>query len=162
MFNPKIIQRERLASCLLDEIRVKYNDAVTVKYQADCTNVAWKHTNKEYESCQLKITIKNDIANGQSTTTEVTEQSSFVIGADGAQSAVRSAMEHEKMGGFFVKKYEDKNVRRQFVENLVSLFTPLNQQQFPYYHLLIDTSHHALFTFILMLRKLFSFYIVHL
>lgn len=135
---------------------------MTVKYQADCTDVTWKHTNKESESCQLKITIKNDIGNGQSTTTEVTEQSSFVIGADGAQSAVRSAMEHEKMGGFFVKKYEDKNVRRQFVENLVSLFMPLNQQQFPYYHLLIDTSHQMLFTSILMLCKQFSFFTGHL
>lgn len=122
MFNPKIIQRERLASCLLDEIRVKYNDAVTVKYQADCTNVEWKQTNKEDESCQLKITIKNDLGNGESTTTEVTEQSSFVIGADGAQSAVRSAMEEEKMGGFFVKKYEDKNVREQFASSVVSPF----------------------------------------
>lgn len=93
-----------------------------MKYQADCTNVEWKQTNKEDESCQLKITIKNDLGNGESTTTEVTEQSSFVIGADGAQSAVRSAMEEEKMGGFFVKKYEDKNVREQFASSVVSPF----------------------------------------
>jgi hypothetical protein len=136
LFNPKIIQRERLASCLLDEIRVKYNDAVTVKYQADCTNVEWKQTNKEDESCQLKITVKNDLGNGEYTTTEVTEQSSFVIGADGAQSAVRSAMEEEKMGGFFVRKYEDKNVREQSVNNLVSAFIPLYYgQSFSYYRL---------------------------
>jgi hypothetical protein len=135
LFNPKIIQRERLASCLLDEIRVKYNDAVTVKYQADCTNVEWKQTNKEDESCQLKITVKNDLGNGEYTTTEVTEQSSFVIGADGAQSAVRSAMEEEKMGGFFVRKYEDKNVREQSVNNLLSAFIPLFEQSFSYYFL---------------------------
>ena len=40
------------------------------------------------------------------------EESPFVIGADGAQSAVRSAMEEDKYGGFYVKKYDDKNVRQ--------------------------------------------------
>ena len=55
-FNPKIIQRERLASCLLDEIREKYGSAVTVKYKSDCTHVEWTQTSKEDELCHLKIT----------------------------------------------------------------------------------------------------------
>lgn len=151
LFNPKIIQRERLASCLLDEIRVKYNDAVTVKYQADCTHVEWKQTNKEDESCQLKITIKNNLGNGESATTEVTEQSSFVIGADGAQSAVRGAMEEEKMGGFFVKKYEDKNVREQLNSNLVLLYAPVPQLLDAYVDFLPTStilSHSSIFLFL--------------
>lgn len=110
-FNPKIIQRERLASCLLDEIREKYGSAVTVKYQSDCTHVEWTHTGKEEELCHLKVKQRT-LTDGEEHVSEFTEQSSFVIGADGAQSSVRTAMEEDKFGGFFVKKYEDKNVRQ--------------------------------------------------
>lgn len=53
---------------------------------------------------------KNIIHNEIASNVEWSEESSFVVGADGAQSAVRNAMENEKMGGFFVKKYDDKNV----------------------------------------------------
>ena len=109
--NPKIIQRERLASCLLEEIRTKYNESVNVKYQADCTSVEWMNTNTENELCKLKFMHKDTINNEIVSTVEWSEESSFVIGADGAQSAVRSAMENEKMGGFYVRKYDDKNVR---------------------------------------------------
>lgn len=109
--NPKIIQRERLASCLLEEIRTKYNESVNVKYESDCTSVEWMNTNTENELCKLKFIQKGTINNEIVSTAEWSEESSFVIGADGAQSAVRSAMENEKMGGFYVRKYDDKNVR---------------------------------------------------
>ena len=121
-FNPKIIQRERLASCLLDEIREKYGSAVTVKYKSDCTHEEWTQTSKEDELCHLKIRQRT-VTDGEESVAEFTEQSAFVIGADGAQSSVRTAMEEDKYGGFFVKKYEDKNVRQPQVDtSILKLF----------------------------------------
>lgn len=84
-----------------------------MKYLADCTHVEWKQTSKEDEMCHLKISQKldrNSLEDAKSI--EWIEESPFVIGADGAQSAVRSAMEVDKYGGFYVKKYDDKNVRQ--------------------------------------------------
>ena len=86
-----------------------------MKYQADCTHVEWKQTTKEDELCYLKISQKiARTSNEEAKSIDWIEESPFVIGADGAQSSVRSAMEEDKYGGFYVKKYEDKNVRRQF------------------------------------------------
>lgn len=84
---------------------------MNVKYESDCTSVEWMNTNTENELCKLKFIQKGTINNEIVSTAEWSEESSFVIGADGAQSAVRSAMENEKMGGFYVRKYDDKNVR---------------------------------------------------
>ena len=84
---------------------------MTVKYQTDCTHVEWRNTNKENELCCMKIVQKTYELDEVISSAEWTEEASFVIGADGAQSAVRSAMEEGKMGGFYVKKFDDKNVR---------------------------------------------------
>ena len=87
-----------------------------MKYQADCTHVEWKQTSKEDELCYLKISQKLDRTSiEEAKSIDWIEESTFVIGADGAQSAVRSAMEVDKYGGFYVKKYEDKNVRRAII-----------------------------------------------
>lgn len=84
-----------------------------MKYLADCTHVEWKQTSKEDEVCHLKIFQKLDRTSlEEAKSIEWIEESPFVIGADGAQSAVRSAMEEDKYGGFYVKKYDDKNVRQ--------------------------------------------------
>lgn len=104
-----------MAACLLEEIRTKYNDSVVVKYQTDCTNVEWKNTNKDNELCSLKIIQKKYVQEEVVSSVEWTEESAFVIGADGAQSSIRTAMENDKMGGFFVRKYDDKNVSKSMI-----------------------------------------------
>lgn len=87
-----------------------------MKYLADCTSVEWKQTSKDDELCYLKISQKVDrIGTEEAKRVEWIEESPFVIGADGAQSAVRSAMEVDKYGGFYVKKYEDKNVSQHII-----------------------------------------------
>jgi 2-polyprenyl-6-methoxyphenol hydroxylase-like FAD-dependent oxidoreductase len=112
IYDPKIIQRERLASCLLEEIHTKYNESVSVSYETECTNLEWKE-NKDDEICLLKF-VQKDQKGVSSSGKEWTEESRFVIGADGAASAVRKAMVSDgesKKNGFFVRNYEDKNVR---------------------------------------------------
>ena len=83
----------------MEEIKTKYSDSVVVKYQTDCTNVEWKNTNKDNELCSMQVTQKTYVDGELISSAEWTEESSFVIGADGASSSVRSAMEEEKMDG---------------------------------------------------------------
>jgi hypothetical protein len=53
--------------------------------------------------------------------TEWVEESSFVIGADGAGSSLRSAMESSSSTPFSVKRFEDKNT---IVYRTIPLFWP--------------------------------------
>lgn len=37
----QVIARDRLASCLLEEVREKHADAVTVRFDVECTGIKW-------------------------------------------------------------------------------------------------------------------------
>lgn len=78
IYDPKIIQRERLASCLLEEIYTKYNESVSVQYETECTNLEWKETSKDDEICSLKFIHKKDQKDGGPPGTEWTEESRSV------------------------------------------------------------------------------------
>lgn len=95
----KCIQRDLLAAALLEEIRERYCDKVTVSFDHEVTEV----TMKDDGECFLDVVSKLD--NEKSTV-----RANFLIGADGAPSALRNSMETDN-DGFFVKRYEDKNIR---------------------------------------------------
>jgi 2-polyprenyl-6-methoxyphenol hydroxylase-like FAD-dependent oxidoreductase len=103
----KCMQRDLLAACLLEEIYLKYNDKITVRFDVDCKSVNWKNENKEDEVCELEFSKTNDAG----VETSWTESSSFVIGADGAASVIRNTMSEKGENGFNVKAFPDKNVR---------------------------------------------------
>jgi 2-polyprenyl-6-methoxyphenol hydroxylase-like FAD-dependent oxidoreductase len=93
----------------LQEIRQKYSDSISVKFNVECKAAHWINSvGGADETCVLNL-LETGTDAGKGVSFE--ERSQFVIGADGAQSAVRDAMEKDKYKGFFVKRYEDKNVR---------------------------------------------------
>ena len=105
-YNPKIIQRERLTSCLVDEIRTKYSDSITLHFDCECQEMIWRRLGRDNESCVLTMLDKN----GEQRTVEAT----LVIGAEGGgrgrtQTTVRDAMERDR--AIQVTRFEDKNVR---------------------------------------------------
>ena len=165
----KCIQRDRLASVLLQEIRDSYADKVTVEFDTKCTHAQWRLSEQEdgdnkvgAEVCEVTLVGKEgqsvrifvelfnisfslfamvvisptSIKHNQHTNTHLnnnisitfkrTLESSFVIGADGAQSAIRDAMEVVGEGGFKVERYEDKNVR---VYRTIPLFFPAEEDE---------------------------------
>ena len=105
-YNPKIIQRERLAACLVDEIGTKYAKTIKLHFNTECETIEWQNTGTDTEQCALKMVSSDG--------TIRTVVSPFVVGAEGggrgrAQTTVRDAMEQEK--SIKVVRYEDKNVR---------------------------------------------------
>lgn len=103
----KCIQRDRLTSCLIEVVRDTYSDKIQLFFQTECSNVQWTQNEQDKEICIL--TLKSNYENENEKTWK--EETEFVIGADGAQSAIRSSMELIKENGFRHIKYEDKNVR---------------------------------------------------
>ena len=91
----KCIPRDCLASCLLSDIYAKYNNSITVYYNTQCFDVTWTR-----ESINMTSTEQKDIENWTETAElslqdskgDWFERTSFLIGADGATSAVREAM----------------------------------------------------------------------
>ena len=105
-YNPKIIQRERLTSCLVDEIKTKYSDAITLHFDCECQEMIWRKLGRDDEMCVLTMVDQS----GKQQTVEA----SLVIGAEGGgrgrtQTTVRDAMERDR--AIQVTRFEDKNVR---------------------------------------------------
>jgi len=124
-YTTKCIQRDRLSACLLMELRNKYSHAVQVRFDTNCDKIEFAGGEKDGEEERVRLFLSAATTSPSSTTPSTILESRFVIGADGAQSAVRDAMETEQeekgwLGGggsksrrnkFFVRKYEDRNVR---------------------------------------------------
>ena len=112
-----VLQRDRLTGALLEEIIEKYGGAVSVNFNTACLQVEWSDLGQESERCRLHLK-----------STEFSEpvffkdSSSFVIGADGANSVIRDAIEQQsEKSEVRAYKFEDKNVR---VYRTVSLHIP--------------------------------------
>lgn len=45
-YQTRVIQRDRLASCLLTEVEENYSDSVKVKYGVECTKIVWNQDGK--------------------------------------------------------------------------------------------------------------------
>ena len=103
-YKTKCLQRDRLAGLLLQECREKYNSQITIYHDVECTDVSWTEE-KKTELCHLSL---HNMGNGNVEKIS----SSFVIGCDGATSALRTAMQQTSpKSKFDVKLYEDTNIR---------------------------------------------------
>ena len=105
-YNPKIIQRERLTSCLVDEIKTKYSDVITLHFNCECQEMKWQKLGRDDESCVLTMLEYSG--------KQLTVEASLVRGAEGGgrgrtQTTVRDAMERDR--AIQVTRFEDKNVR---------------------------------------------------
>lgn len=115
-YTTRVIQRDRLSSVLLNELRTNpdYSKVVTVQFNTQCNSV--KFTDK---SALVHITDRANVG-------ELVLESSFVLGCDGTASALRDAMETASGGSLRVKRYEDKNVR---VYRTIPLHFPPNNKK---------------------------------
>ena len=115
-----MIARDRLASCLLEEVREKHADAVTVRFDLECTGIKWLEPERGTGgTLSLKDISKSDAeadsesgatldtapgaksnmnsvaeSNNKSSvesTVELTAE--LIVGADGVRSAVRDGLE---------------------------------------------------------------------
>ena len=125
------IERDRLSSCLVAELREKYNNTVDLRFNVKAKELH-VHTDSggsEFVEVEFEDTSSSS-SSPYSTSTDTPktfkEYSSLVIGADGANSAVRDALvdiKKESGMNFHVKTFEDKNVR---VYRTIPLYLPNN------------------------------------
>ncbi|CAM9189999.1 unnamed protein product [Choristocarpus tenellus] len=114
-YNTKVIQRDRLSSCLLEEIREKHKDAITVRFCVECMGVDWREAGG---GTGAELTI-HDTSLGE----EYKVEADLVMGADGVKSAIRDSLESspdlmKALSGkrLQVKRFQDNN---QFVYRVV-------------------------------------------
>lgn len=103
----RVIQRDRLTGALLDEVRVRYADAVRVQFNTACEHADWVNVGKPSEQCRLTL---KDTSNP--TPLFSYAESALVLGADGANSMLRQSIaKHSPRRLFRIRTFEDKNVR---------------------------------------------------
>lgn len=103
--NTRTLQRDRLTGALLELIRSELSDRISVQFNTLCMGAEWVAEGSLNELCRV---ILKDTSN------EIplfsTEDSTFVLGADGTQSAVRDAVARTSwLHRFSVKKFSDDN-----------------------------------------------------
>ena len=119
----RVLQRDRLTSALLEEIANKYSDRIQVHFNVNCVNAKWTQDKANKEICQ--VTLKDS---SSKVPLIFYEESDFVIGADGTQSAIREAIaEVSPKNRFNIKRFTDKNVR---VYKTIPLRFPPNDPNF--------------------------------
>lgn len=104
----KVIARDRLASCLLEQAREQHDDAISIQFDMECTGARWLEPEGGTGGT---LTLKN-ASTGE--TSEVTAD--LVIAADGVRSAIRDGLEADRKltrelsgGDMRVKKFPRKN-----------------------------------------------------
>ncbi|KAK3256417.1 hypothetical protein CYMTET_34446, partial [Cymbomonas tetramitiformis] len=109
-YTPLIISRDRLTSCLLQEIEERYTDQITeIVFNCECTAAEWVIVGKNEF---VKTTFETEGVHGAIKTVEALAP--FVVGADGAGARIRNTMESDaqsQQAKFKVKRYDDDNVR---------------------------------------------------
>lgn len=108
----KVIARDRLASCLLEEVREKHPDAVTVRFGVECTSAKWlelhggtggtltlekSHTSPLTTSAS-EIPASSSTSGSDRKGAEQHEEltAELVIAADGVRSAIRDGLEGDR------------------------------------------------------------------
>lgn len=129
------IERERIAACLLEEIRERYNQSIAVHFDVNCTSISLSLPSSSSSPSPSDSTSSWDLQLQSPTAGSFREQAVFLIGADGTNSVVRdsmlqlSASSSTSMGSrfrFFLRRFEDTNVR---FYRTIPLYLPANPQQ---------------------------------
>lgn len=107
----KVIARDRLTSCLLEEAREKHADAITVRFDVEVTGAQWLEIDPGEGGTGGILSLKN-ASDGE--TSELTAE--FVVAADGVKSAIRDGLEGDEAltqalsgGKVRVKRFPRKN-----------------------------------------------------
>lgn len=114
-YDTKVLQRDRIVSCILEEIDEKYSDQIKIKHNIRCTGIDWDNTDTINEKATLSFldadsgSSNNNDDNVKVGVTSVQDTFDLVLGCDGAASAIRDKL--EELDILKVKKYEDTNVR---------------------------------------------------
>lgn len=127
-YKTQVIQRDRVASCLLKELETKHGGQVKVLHDVECVGIEWGEEEKEGTTGPVKLKFHRELegnededqaeneaaaANSDSSVdafaaftnkkpnknTEIwTEEAAWVVGADGVRSALRAALEAKTKG----------------------------------------------------------------
>lgn len=118
----KVIQRDCLTALLREEIEAKYADKIEMRYNNECTSIKWGARPDDPVKLQMQETRRvfpnGEVCGARPTVEAVGDPieivADFVVGADGAASRVRDAMEFSDTDpeeGFQVIRYPDVNER---------------------------------------------------
>lgn len=118
----KVIQRDCLAALLREEIEDKYADKIEMRHNTECKSIRWGARPDDPVKLEMQQTCRifpKDEVHGARPTVEAVGEpvevvADFVVGADGASSRVRDAMEFSDTDpeeGFQVVRYPDVNER---------------------------------------------------
>ena len=90
-----MIARDRLASCLLEEVREKHADAVTVRFDVECTGIKWLEPGGGTGGI---LTLK-DNSNSKSDAKSDAEADAKLDTTSGAKSDANSVAESDNKSG---------------------------------------------------------------
>lgn len=114
-YTTKCIQRDCLTSCLIQEIKSKYNHSIQIHFNAACSGVSVQknviHGTVGSFGSNNKICHLDFYSTNQTETKRWSINASWVIGTDGSQSSVRDSMMNILKNKVFLKKYVDNNER---------------------------------------------------
>lgn len=99
-YKTQVIQRDRIASCLLSEVENKYKDQISVLHDTECVGLTWldeetggreKAKGGSPQRRGVRVRLHRELEEGK--LDQWTEDARWVIGADGVRSALRGALE---------------------------------------------------------------------
>lgn len=104
-YTTMVIQRDRLASALLQDVRARHGDRVSVTHGVKCNEVTWSG---EWGSPWARATLTlEDAGSGR---IEMKDYD-LVVGADGVNSTLVQSLQEQSEGRCKMTRYEDRNAR---------------------------------------------------
>lgn len=115
----RCLERDRLTGALLQVIRKKYADTITVQFDSKCEDVQWHNPGTKDEYCTVSI-ISPQSGAGQGEKTALVVNTPFLVGADGSNSVVRDKLVLQDKS-VKTRKYEEIN---EYVYRTVPILFP--------------------------------------
>eukprot|EP00597_Dinobryon_sp_UTEXLB2267_P018996 CAMPEP_0201111828 /NCGR_PEP_ID=MMETSP0812-20130820/76548_1 /ASSEMBLY_ACC=CAM_ASM_000668 /TAXON_ID=98059 /ORGANISM="Dinobryon sp., Strain UTEXLB2267" /LENGTH=478 /DNA_ID=CAMNT_0047374993 /DNA_START=108 /DNA_END=1540 /DNA_ORIENTATION=- len=130
------LERDRISACLLAELEEKFPDAVQIQFNVNCTEIAWQSG----ALCEVHL---SDPERGNYSVT-----AGLLVGADGTNSVVRDSMLElsaaskgtKRQFPFYVRRFEDKNVRYY---RTIPLYLPIEPEHKTTFHWKLNMSYSA-------------------
>jgi len=117
-YKTQVIQRDRIASCLLMEVEKEYKDQISVLHDVECVGLTWldeeagareEAKGGSQQRRGVRVRLHRELEEGK--LEQWTEDARWVIGADGVRSALRGALEAKTTPSPNNKKKTEKPVR---------------------------------------------------